>query len=62
MGTLQRELIEKGLKQPIRQEIVKKNTRASKQTKECFSRREIEELMGCNKDTYKRVRGVIKRR
>ncbi|MBD7944728.1 hypothetical protein H9650_11435 [Psychrobacillus sp. Sa2BUA9] len=60
MGTLQTELIEKGLKRPLRQGIVKKNTSTSKQNKERFSRREIEDLMGCNRQVYKRVGGAVR--
>ncbi|KQL35812.1 hypothetical protein [Psychrobacillus sp. FJAT-21963] len=61
MGTIQSGLIEKGLKHVLIQEIEKENTR-SKREKERFSCRELEDLMGCNRDTYKRVRGAVKRR
>lgn len=62
MGTLQTELVEKGLKKPLRQELDKKNTRTRKQTKERFSRREIEELMGCNRAIYVKRGGAIRQR
>lgn len=62
MGTLQTELIKRGLKQPLRQEIDKKNTRTSKLTKDRFSRREIEDLMGCNRAIYVKRGGAIRQR
>lgn len=62
MGTLQTELIEKGLKQPLRQEIDKKNTKTNNRTKERFSRREIEDLMGCNRAIYVKRGGAIRQR
>ncbi|GGA31217.1 hypothetical protein [Psychrobacillus lasiicapitis] len=60
MGTLQTELVEKGIKQATRGELVNPNTKTSKKGKERYSRREIEELMGCNRQTYIRVSGAIR--
>ncbi|TQR21811.1 hypothetical protein [Psychrobacillus vulpis] len=60
MRTIQTELIEKGLKQPLIQEIDEKNTKTSKQIKERLTRRDIEDLMGCNRQTYQRVGGAIR--
>ncbi len=62
MRTIQSELIEKGLKQNVRCELSNANTRTSNKKKETLTLREIEDLMGCNRDTYKRVRGSVKRR
>lgn len=62
MGTIQSELIEKGLKQARIQEVEKESTKRSKKEKERFSRREIEDLMGCNRQTYRRVGGAIRRK
>ncbi|MDI2588062.1 hypothetical protein OR571_13290 [Psychrobacillus sp. NEAU-3TGS] len=62
MRTLQTELIEKGVKQATRGELVNPSIKTSYKRKEMLTRREIEELMGCNRDTYKRVRGAVKRR
>ena len=62
MGTLQTELIEKGLKTAFGQEIDKKNIRSSKRAKERFSRREIEDLMGCNRAIYVKRGGTIRQR
>ncbi|MFJ8064888.1 hypothetical protein ACIQYS_09665 [Psychrobacillus sp. NPDC096426] len=60
MGTLQTELIEKGLKQANMGKLVNPNTKTSKKRKETLSRREIEDLMGCNRQTYRRVGGAIR--
>jgi response regulator of citrate/malate metabolism len=58
MRTIQAELIEKGLKQADTQEINKE----SKNPKERLSEQELKELMGSNRDTFKRHRGAIRRR
>lgn len=62
MRTIQSEVIEKGLKQVDRDDLRNGQTNMSNKQKETFSRRELEDLMGCNRDTYKRVRGAVKRR
>lgn len=62
MRAIQTELIEKGLKQVDRDDLKNGRTNISNKHKETFSRRELEDLMGCNRDTYKRVRGSVKRR
>lgn len=57
MRTLQTELIQKGLSK-------EENNRASKrrQPKEKLSQREIEELMGIRRSTYKRVNGSFRQK
>ena len=62
MRTIQSEVIEKGLKRVDRDVLRDGHTNTSNKKKETLTRKEIEELMGCNRDTYKRVRGSIKRR
>lgn len=42
-------------------ESIKKRRKKYKQ-KERLTRQDIEELMGVNRDTYKRVRGAIRRK
>lgn len=57
MRTLQEQLIDKGLstkKLLVVDKVVK--------SKETFSKRDIEELMGCNRPTYRKVNGVTKRK
>ena len=56
MRTIQSEVIEKGLKQVDRDDL------GMGKQNETFSLRELEDLMGKNRDTYKRVRGSVKRR
>lgn len=67
MGTIQTELIEKGLKHARVQEIEKENSKRCNKEKEHLSRREIEDLMGINRLAMKKeaerldnYRGVIK--
>lgn len=60
MGTIQTELIQKGFADVLKQEVEKENSRTSKRLKEHLTRREIEELMGCNRQTYRRVGGAIR--
>lgn len=62
MRTIQSEVIEKGLKQVDRDDLRNGQANISNKHKETLTRKEIEELMGCNRDTYKRVRGSVKRR
>lgn len=62
MRTIQTEFIETGLKQVDSDVLQNGQANTSDKKKESFSRREIEDLMGCNRDTYKRVRGSVKRR
>lgn len=60
MRTIQTELVEKGLKNAQINEVDKENSKTSKRVKESLTRREIEELMGCNRQTYKRVGGAVR--
>ena len=60
MKTIQSEVIEKGLKRFDKDELEKLNTKRSARPKEAFSRREIEELMGTKRPTYRRVGGAIR--
>lgn len=55
--SLQEQLIEKGLVQPVKQGIEKKDTRASKKRNERLSEWELAELMGTNRPTYGRKKG-----
>lgn len=57
MRTLQEQLFEKGLstkKVLIVDKVVK--------PKETLTKRDIEELMGCHRPTYRKVNGVTKRK
>lgn len=57
MRTLQKQLIEKGLttkKVLVIDKAVK--------PKESLTKRDIEELMGCHRPTYRKVNGVTKRK
>lgn len=60
MRTIQSEVIEKGLKQVDRDDLKNGQTNISNKQKETFSRRELEDLMGCNMPTYKRVGGAVR--
>ena len=62
MKSIQEQLIEKGLVQPVKREIEQKDTRTSKKRNEQLSERELAELMGTNRDTFKRHRGSVRRR
>lgn len=62
MRTIQTEAIDKGLKHVDIDSLKNGQANISNKKKETFSRRELEDLMGCNRDTYKRVRGSVKRR
>lgn len=57
MRTLQEQLTEKGLAQPVKREIEKKDTRTSKKRNERLSEWELAELMGTNRPTYGRKKG-----
>lgn len=57
MRTIQTELVQKGLGQDK-----KKQTSKRRQPKQSMSRREIEELMGVNRSTYKRVNGAYRQK
>ena len=61
MKSIQEQLIEKGLVQPVKQEIEQKDTRTSKKQNERLSERELRELMGVDRQTYRRVGGAIRR-
>ena len=62
MGTLQSELVEKGLSDARTSEVERKNTRTSTKPKERLSDREWAELMGTNRATHRRVKGRVKQR
>ncbi|PIC66754.1 hypothetical protein CSV71_08040 [Sporosarcina sp. P21c] len=63
MKSIQEQLIEKGLVQPVKQEIEQKDTRTSKKHNERLSEWELAELMGTNRQTYRRgPGGAIRRR
>lgn len=57
MRTLQTELVDKGLAKK-RKSVPKK----CKHKKERLSTRDIEELMGIKRETYKRVNGAFRRK
>ena len=56
----QTKVIEKGLKQVGRGELINGQTNTSDKKKETPTRKEIEDLMGCNRQTYRRVGGAIR--
>lgn len=60
MRTIQSEFIGKGLKQVDRDELRNRQANISNKQKETFSRRELEDLMGCNRPTYRRVGGAVR--
>lgn len=63
MKTIQEQLIEKGLVQPVKRDIKQKDTETSKKRNERLSERELAELMGINRQTYRRgPSGAIRRR
>ena len=57
MRTLQTELVQKGLSKEVN-----RGTSKRRQPKKQMSRREIEELMGINRSTYKRVKGSYRQK
>ena len=62
MKTLQEQLIEKGLSQARIQEKKSSKDKPCKLPKETLSRREWEELMGVNRETYQKQGGVYRRK
>lgn len=60
MRTIQSEVIEKGLKQVDRDVLKNERANIRKKRKETLTRKEIEELMGCNRQTYRRVGGAVR--
>ncbi|MEV9640437.1 hypothetical protein ABZ756_07040 [Mammaliicoccus sciuri] len=57
MRTLQEQLTEKGLVQPVKREVARKDNRASKKWNEQLSERDLRDLMGTNMPTYGRGKG-----
>lgn len=57
MRTLQTELVQKGLSKKIERQASKR-----RQPKKKMSQREIEELMGVRRNTYKRVNGAFRQK
>ena len=62
MGTIQDQLREKGLSASLRDTGTPSNTNTSKKSKERLSRKEWEDLMGVNRETYQKQSGVYRRR
>ncbi|AMQ06748.1 hypothetical protein [Sporosarcina psychrophila] len=62
MKSLQTELVERGLSDARTGEVEQKNTRIRGKSSEQLSDREWTELMGSNRQTYKRVNGAIRKR
>ncbi|QNK90790.1 hypothetical protein H7992_13570 [Sporosarcina sp. resist] len=62
MKSLQTELVERGLSDTRTGEVEQKNTRIRGKSSEQLSDREWAELMGSNRQTYKRVNGAIRKR
>ena len=62
MRTLQEQLTEKGLSDARIQEIEKPNTNMGKRQKETLSRKEWEEIMGVNRETYQKQGGTYRRK
>lgn len=59
LRTIQSEIVRHGLNKEKQQE---NQTTQPKQVKPKLSKREIEEIMGVHRDTFKRVRGSIRRK
>ncbi|EGQ21090.1 hypothetical protein HMPREF9372_3373 [Sporosarcina newyorkensis 2681] len=57
MKSLQEQLIEKGLVQPVKQVEPKKDTRTNKKRNEQLSERELADLMGIRRPVYGRGKG-----
>ncbi|MEY9972284.1 putative transcriptional regulator [Lysinibacillus sp. RC46] len=57
MRTLQAELVQKGLCEKVERQASKR-----RQPKKKMSQREIEELMGIRRSTYKRVNGAFRQK
>ncbi|MDW0112221.1 hypothetical protein QT711_03425 [Sporosarcina saromensis] len=62
MKTLKDQLDEKGLSRTCTGEVERKSIRPKHKYSERMSNREWVELMGVNRDTYKRVGGAIRKR
>ncbi|WP_336822958.1 hypothetical protein [Sporosarcina sp. USHLN248] len=62
MRTLQDQLIEKGLSRRTGREIDQKSIRTSDKQEERLTDRELAELMGVNRDVYRRGPGGAYRR
>lgn len=62
MRTIQDQLREKGLSASLRDTGTPSNTNASKKSKEQLSDREWAEIMGSNRDTFRRAKGGAIRR
>lgn len=57
MRTIQTELVQKGLSKEVKGQASKR-----RQPKKKMSQREIEELMGVRRSTYKRVNGAFRQK
>ncbi|PIC72517.1 hypothetical protein [Sporosarcina sp. P17b] len=57
MKSIQEQLIEKGLVQPVKRDIEQKDARTSKRRNERLSEWDLRDLMGSNMPTYGRARG-----
>ncbi|WP_342538344.1 hypothetical protein MKY15_19790 [Sporosarcina sp. FSL K6-1540] len=62
MKSLQVELVGKGLSDARTGEVEQKNTGTKGKSSEQLSDRDWAELMGSNRQTYKRVNGAIRKR
>lgn len=62
MRTIQDQLREKGLSASLRDAGMSSNTNASKKSKEQLTDREWAEIMGSNRDTFRRAKGGAIRR
>lgn len=60
MRTLRCQLLEKGFVESVK--LKKADSEVLRKRKEQLTRREIEEMMGINRDTYKRGKGGAVRR
>lgn len=62
MKSIQEQLIEKGLAQLVTEAGKKNDAMTRRKSNERLSERELAELMGTGRDTYKRHRGSVRRR
>lgn len=63
MRTIQQQLLEKGLTDSLEQPARNSNIKTSERPKERLSSWELAELMGSNRDTFRRAKGgAIRRR
>jgi len=60
MGMNRKRANGKGLKQVDRSDLKNGQVNISNKHKETFSRRELEDLMGCNRPIYRRVGGSVR--